>query len=795
MITKAAIKLHPWPGPSEWPVTGIQPYKESKLPIEIFRTFVVSHPTLETCDDFIRELGEHEIASVVMQVNPYEIVALGTLSRVDFWEKWHTPFWQHQIHYRHLTLVTLWGYASRAQTDYEEEILRELVTTTGGEFLPENELAFVKNLLTTVSVRDGYRTRYLRLGVTTSLDGCSDSLLDTLRSIPRAWEMQKRFTPPLGDGGLYDRGPKQHKFWLADFGRIATVSIGVFGEKSDYCEEFLENQVRPWVSRQNANDQVFTPANAGEASRAGDRFANIHQYIATIKRAVDPKNIANPTRFIDVTKVPLQKIENKAPSIIRRNTIVNELAGIVGKDRVTDDTEILNAYASDDSLNIPQLPKAVVYPTNTEEIQAITRWASQSVVALTPRSSSIGFHGAAIPCKHSVVVDLTNMNRILEINRYDRRIKIEPGVTWGQLQAVLKKDSMMVVSPLLPHRDMSVLTSTMECEPLLIPKSEYNENFLTGEIVLGNGSLFWMGTALAKGMVGQSNPEAFVLGTRLFRRHQGTLGIVTWAQIKLELIPQEDKVIFVPCSNMSEAARIVYRIQRLMLGSECLILNNVNLAAILAQQGLGNYGAFRREMPPYTIILVLSGFKRHPEGRIAYEEESIMKISRDYGSQIMTTLAGIPHLPSLLVSLFRRPWDGSIYWKQYPSGSFCDIFFLTTMNRASDFITLVNGVMKRHILSVEDLGIYIQPIERGRICHVEFSLRYNSSSYKTKKKARDFFLETSRAVADAGGFFSNPYGYWAKLAYEKADSYVKVLRAVKSALDPKNIMNPDRLCF
>ena len=80
-------------------------------------------------------------------------------------------------------------------------------------------------------------------------------------------------------------------------------------------------------------------------------------------------------------------------------------------------------------------------------------------------------------------MDLTRMNKILEVDGGDRSVRVEPGVTWAQVQEELGKQGMMVCNPLLPHTLKPVLTSTMEREPILIPKSEYNETFLTAEMV------------------------------------------------------------------------------------------------------------------------------------------------------------------------------------------------------------------------------------------------------------------------------------------------------------------------
>ncbi len=121
---------------------------------------------------------------------------------------------------------------------------------------------------------------------------------------------------------------------------------------------------------------------------------------------------------------------------------------------------------------------------------------------MTPRSSRIGFYGAGIPARGGVVVDSEPHDTILEIDPRDRRrIRVEPGVTWAQVAEELPKHGLMVCNPLLPHPLKSVVTSTMEREPMVIPKSEYSEVFRTCEIVLPSGEILHTGSAIGKGQI------------------------------------------------------------------------------------------------------------------------------------------------------------------------------------------------------------------------------------------------------------------------------------------------------
>jgi len=469
----------------------------------------------------------------------------------------------------------------------------------------------------------------------------------------------------------------------------------------------------------------------------------------------------------------------------------DDLAAILGADYVSDDPETLAKYASDWSLVQPRRPDVVARPGKTEEVQAVVKYANDRSIPVTPRSSGIGYYGGGIPSQGGVVVDLSRMNKILQIDPRNKKVKIEAGVTWAQVQAEAARSGMMVCSPLLPHSSKSVVTSALEREPILIPKTEYSDQILSQELVLASGELFWTGTALGKAMKDQCFPDAFVPGARLWAGAQGTLGITTWANIKAEFLPVKDKTFFIAFDRSSDMVEALYRIERRMIGYECFALSRTNLAAILG----GDIDKLKDKLPNWTVILVVSSLDYLPDEKIAYEEEALAEIAKTLKFKTAHTLAGVAGLDAKVPAMLRKPWTGETYWKHRQTGASADIFFHTTLDRVAEFEETVIKQALASGFEACDIGGYLQPLDRARAGFVQFGLRYHPVDKAEVTRAKEFHRQASETVAKMGGFFTTPYGQWADLVFSHTAGYTSTLKIVKDAYDPKHILNPGKLCF
>lgn len=483
-----------------------------------------------------------------------------------------------------------------------------------------------------------------------------------------------------------------------------------------------------------------------------------------------------------------------------------ELVQLVGATNVSDAPEILEAFSQDQSFALPIKPWFVVKPENVNEVQGIVKWANQTRTPLVPVSSgSPRFYGDTVPsATGAVMVDLSRMKRIIRIDRKNRMILIEPGVTYSQLQPELAKEGLRLSTPLLPRANKSVIASLLERQPTLIPKYRWSlpEPLRCLEVVWGHGEIFWTGEAgthphslekqWEKGLAQfDAKGPAETDWHRLVSAAQGSLGIVTWASIRCEILPQIHQLFFIPAENIDDLIDCVYKLLRLRFGDEFLLLNNVNLACILGDE-TDRVQTLKEELPAWVVIIGIAGRDILPEEKVEVEVSDIKDIAQQFGLRLASAIPGARsgQVLDALLQPSREP-----YWKLGYKGGCQDIFFLTTLNRIPEFLKTIYSLSAAFKYPCSDIGIYIQPQHQGVAHHCEFSLPFDPSNRTEVSRMKNFFTRASEELVKQGAYFSRPYGMWANMVYNRDAQSKILLKGIKEIFDPNDVLNPGKLCF
>jgi len=448
--------------------------------------------------------------------------------------------------------------------------------------------------------------------------------------------------------------------------------------------------------------------------------------------------------------------------------VLSQLINIVG-----------NAYVLKD------LDAYIVKPRNVDEIQNIVQIAIKYKFPIFTKTCDEEFHGINDIMPFGVFLDFSRMNKIHNLDIKSRSITIEPGVSFLQLQKELKKFELRAMNPLGLPASVSVLNSYVERIPLLSAPKPLLANgwqcILAMDVVLPSGEILKTG---ASSYVDVKKLFFWPFGcgpdlSRVFTAGQGTMGIVTKATIKLKKIPKLRKLLFIRFDNIENAVDALYKIQRIEIGEECLLVNNFNFSVWLSKNSI-DQKSFIEKIPQWTLLLCLAG----PEEKIKYQKEDL----EDIGVQPEVNLE---KFADEILKEFNSPQKIS---KLLKYKSICrKISFYTTLNRVPEINVKIYDVLRENNYPLEEVGVFISPIELGHASFVEYYLYADAKNQSEKERVEKLYFELYQLILNLGGNIDRPNKRIAEIIYSKNPTFYNFLKSVKNQLDPSDIINPKKL--
>jgi FAD/FMN-containing dehydrogenase len=481
------------------------------------------------------------------------------------------------------------------------------------------------------------------------------------------------------------------------------------------------------------------------------------------------------------------------------------LTGVVGEANLSVDGATLEAYSKDMSFANQTRPACVAKPHSAPEVKELVALANETLTPLVPVSSGAPrFRGDTVPSTGgAVVVDLSEMKKIVFVDRARRVAMVEPGVTFGELIPAAEKEGVRLNLPLMPKASKSVVGSLLEREPVVMPSYQWDisDPAACFEVIFGSGQDFRTGQAAGPGTV----EEQWAVGGmqkapygphvaawhRLVQGAQGTMGIVTWASLRCELLPAVQEPFVVGSPALNPLLEMAGWLIRMRLVNECFVLSSTNLAAMFAQDA-ADFVRLRAALPAWTLFYVVAGYEYLPEERAAINIRDITTLSQRLGLEAVRSTGGLSAVD--IMKAVQRP-SAEPYWKLRPKGSTEDIFFLTTSEKIDGLVETMDSLAYKAGFPVTDRGVYVQPAVQGTSYHCEFNLFYDPNDAAAAQRVRSLAAQATKTLMDNGAFFSRPYGENASLVMNRDAATVDVLRKFKRIFDPNGIMNPGKLCF
>lgn len=443
-------------------------------------------------------------------------------------------------------------------------------------------------------------------------------------------------------------------------------------------------------------------------------------------------------------------------------------------------------------------PSRVHAPGDVDELQRLIQHANEVDESLVVTSSGgPRFRDGLASAEAHALVDLSSWKRIDLIDRRNRVCRVEPGVTYDALLEALQPHGMTLPMPLAPRSTKSVLAAVMDREPSTWPNKQWDGSDPVGstEFLFGSGEHFRTGAAGGPGSIEAQRKaggaQKFSSGPshtdfhRVLQGAQGTMGVVTWATLRAELLPSIEDPHLLSAGSLDALIPYVYDVQRALLGEHSFILNRRAAAMLMAGTDGDKFASLCESLPSFLCLQNIAGFERLPEERVAYQREDIGAHAARHDLALLPALDAVSARDLLSRS---TGTCGDVDWRCNLRGGCLSVFFLTTLDRAPALAACFEACAREHGVQPAEIGLYLQPIVQNHGCHVELMVSYDSDSQSAQANMQRLEEDAVARLLDAGAFFSRPYGT-ADRIFAKNPANFTLIRQVKSLFDPNRVLH------
>ncbi|MFO1271499.1 MAG: FAD-linked oxidase C-terminal domain-containing protein [Rubrivivax sp.] len=415
-------------------------------------------------------------------------------------------------------------------------------------------------------------------------------------------------------------------------------------------------------------------------------------------------------------------------------------------------------------------PDAVVFCETTDEVAAVVALAAAHDVPVIPYGVGSSLEGHLLAVQGGVTLDLSRMTRIVRLNPEDLTVTVEAGVTREQLNREIKDRGLFF--PIDPGANASLggMAATRASGTNAVRYGTMRENVLGLTVVTASGEVIRTGTRAKKSAAGYDL-------TRLMVGSEGTLGVIT--EITLKLYPLPEAVSAAICHFADVSAAVNATIQIIQMGvpiARCELLDLNAVRAVNAQSKLG-----LREHP--MLLMEFHG----SEAGVKEQAETVQAIAAELGGEDFQW-ASTPEERT-------RLWTAR--HKAYFAGMQMNPGCRTVTTDTCVPISHLAEIIEASVREADESGLPYYIV--GHVGDGNFHLAYLVKEGDAAQRAvaeRLSLQMVQRAIA-LEGTCTGEHGIglhkMAFLVDEAGAGSVEMMRAVKRALDPKNILNPGKI--
>ncbi len=415
-------------------------------------------------------------------------------------------------------------------------------------------------------------------------------------------------------------------------------------------------------------------------------------------------------------------------------------------------------------------PSAVVFAESTQDVMDAVRLAAQHDVPVIPYGAGSSLEGHLLAIQGGISIDVSRMNRLLSVDADDLTITVQPGITRKQLNEAIKDTGLFF--PIDPGADASIggMAATRASGTNAVRYGTMRENVLALEVVTASGEAIRTGTRAKKSAAGYDL-------TRLLVGSEGTLGVIT--EVTLRLYPLPEAVSAAICSFPSIEAAVRTVIQTIQLGVPIARVELIDAHTVRMVNAHSKLGL--REEP-----MLLMEFHGSPAG-VQEQAETVQSIAQEWNGNAFEW-ATTPEERT-------RLWTArhNAYFAAVQSRPGCRAISTDTcvpISRLAD--CLLDSVAEADASGIP--YFLVGHVGDGNF-HFGYLIDPNSDDERMVAERLNHQL-VARALS-MGGTCTGEHGVGIhKMGFlldETGPGAVGMMRAIKQALDPKNILNPGKI--
>ncbi|KEI98983.1 2-hydroxy-acid oxidase [Clostridium botulinum A2B3 87] len=451
------------------------------------------------------------------------------------------------------------------------------------------------------------------------------------------------------------------------------------------------------------------------------------------------------------------------------------LKSVAGQERVYTGEDINEDYSHDELGGISKMPDVMVEVLSTEEVSKIMAYAHKNNIPVVVRGSGTGLVGASVPIHGGIMINMTKMNRILEIDEENLTLTVEPGVLLMEIGKFVEEHDLFY--PPDPGEKSATIGGNISTNAggMRAVKYGVTRDYIRGlEIVLPDGKVLQVGGKVVKNSSGYSIKD-LVCGA------EGTLAIVTKAILKLLPLPKKAISLLIPFPNLEMAINTVPKIIKSKAIPTAIefMQREVILAA---EKFLGK--KFPDNSSDAYLLLTFDGNTKED---IEKDYEKVADICLEEGA-----------LDVYISDTDERKeavWSARGAFLEAVKASTtemdeCDV--VVPRNKVASFVKYTDELQEQFDVRIRSFG----HAGDGNL-HV-YVLRDNLNKEQWDKKLKDVFECMYKKSVELNGLVSGEHGIgFAKKPYlfeQYGEEYMELMKNIKLAFDPKNILNPGKVC-